>query len=420
MNRLMVMGPECVRSKKVTSMEAALDGMMVVDFTEYGAGPFCSMLLGDLGADVIKVEPPRGDAFRQWGPWHGDASAPFQQLNRNKRSVVLNLKDAHDLQLACELVRDADVVIENFRPGTMAAFGLDYARIREINPRLIYCALSGYGQSGPYRNRGGFDLILQGLGGLMSVTGDPTGAPAKSGVPIIDFGASAHAAIGILAAYIARLRTGTGQLVDISLLDVPVSWLALLAAKYWASGEVQQRLGSAHPLSAPYQAFRAADGYLTIAAGNQRLWESTCQALGTEHLTGDPRFLTNNDRARNQALLVPLLEAVLTTRPACEWIEQLNALGVPCGPLNEVDQVLQDPQVLHRDMVLELEHPRLGRLKLIGSPIKLSDTPVQLRRHPPDLGEHTAEIVAELEAKLAKSSTTGQVMTSAAVEPPQT
>ncbi|MBS0222745.1 MAG: CoA transferase [Proteobacteria bacterium] len=379
------------------SMTTALEGLKVLDFTEYGAGPFCSMMLGDLGADVIKVEPPRGDAIRQWGPMQEGISAPFMQLNRSKRSVVLDLKNPIDHGHARELASRTDVLIENFRPGTMERLGLDYARLRDLNPRLIYCAMSGYGQTGPYRDRGGFDLVLQGHGGVMGVTGNPDGAPVKAGVPIIDFGASAHAVIGILSAYIARSRTGRGQAVDISLLDVPVAWLCLLASKYWASGEIQQPLGSAHPLSAPYQAFRAADGYLTIAAGNQRLWEATCEVLGLVALVGDPRFLTNNDRARNQAELVPLLEAVLEKRPVREWVEELAHRGVPCGPINRVDEVLTDPQVLHREMVMDLLHPRLGSIKSIGCPIKLSETPARLDRHPPDLGEHTAEVLAELE-----------------------
>jgi formyl-CoA transferase/CoA:oxalate CoA-transferase len=381
---------------------AALEGLTVLDFTEYGAGPFCSMMLGDLGADVIKIEPPRGDALRQWGPRQDGVSAPFVQLNRNKRSVVLDLKTPRGQELARGLARQADILVENFRPGVMAGFGLEYEALREVNPRLIYCSLSGYGQTGPYRDRGGFDLVLQGHGGLMSVTGEPDGKPVKAGVPIIDFGASAHAVVGILAAYVARSRTGCGQMVDISLLDVPVSWLCLLAAKYWASGEIQEPLGSAHPLSSPYQAFRAADGYITIAAGNERLWASTCRALGLEPLMEDPRFRTNEDRAKNQTELAPLLEAVLVTRPAREWVERLSGLGIPSGPISRVNEVLEDPQVLHREMVVELDHPRLGPVKSIGCPIKLSETPARMRLPAPELGEHTAEVLARLEGDATK------------------
>jgi crotonobetainyl-CoA:carnitine CoA-transferase CaiB-like acyl-CoA transferase len=388
----------------MTSETAVLDGVKVLDFTEYGAGPFCSMLLGDLGADVIKIEPPRGDAFRQWGPKIGDVGAAFLQLNRNKRSIVLDLKQPEAQRTARNLARQSDVLIENFRPGTMAKFKLDYAALREVNPRLIYCSLSGYGQTGPLKDRGGFDLILQGHGGLMGVTGDAGGAPVKAGVPVIDFGAAAHAAIGILAAYIARSRSGLGQSVDVSLLDVPVSWLGLLAAKYWASGEVQEPLASAHPLSAPYQAFRTADGYLTIAAGNEQLWVATCRVLGVTHLCEDERFLTNSDRARNQALLVPLIENALANQSTAHWVEELGNAGVPSGPINRVDQVLSDQQVLHREMVVEIDHPRLGRMKMIGSPIKLSDTPVRMERCAPDLGEHTEEILEELHASQNRKS----------------
>lgn len=385
-------------------MATALDGVRVLDFTEYGAGPFCSMMLGDLGGDVIKIEPPRGDSLRLWGPMQEGMSAPFLQLNRNKRSVVLDLKNPRDQERARALACRSDVLIENFRPGTMEKLGLDYPTLRQIAPRLIYCSLSGYGQTGPYRDRGGFDLVLQGHGGLMSVTGDPDSAPVKAGVPVIDFGAAAHAVVGILAAHVARSRTGRGQWVDISLLDVPVSWLCLLAGKYWASGEVQQPLGSAHPLSAPYQAFRAADGYLTIAAGNERLWLSTCEVLGLEALAADPRFRTNADRARNQAELAPLVEAVLKTRPVREWVDRLTRMGVPSGPISSVDQVLEDPQVLHREMVVDLDHPRLGSVKSIGCPIKLSETPARLDRPAPDLGQHTAEVLAELEGGSALRS----------------
>ena len=376
-------------------MQSPLEGLKVLDFTEYGAGPWCTMLLGDLGADVIKVERPGGDGFRSWAPAQNGEGSGFVQLNRNKRSMVLDLKLAEHRDAARKLALQVDVVVENNRPGVMERNGLSYSHLSESNPRLIYCSISGYGQTGPLKDRGGFDLVLQGHGGLMSVTGQPGGPPVKTGVPIIDFGASAHAAIGILAACIARSVTGRGQHIDISLLDVPVSWLGLLAAKYWSTGEIQEPMGSAHPLSAPYQAFATSDGYITIAAGNQELWKSTCDSLGLNHLTGDPRFSSNNARARNQAELAPLIEAVLKTNSSGYWIEKISSRGVPCGPIYSVDQVLEDAQVLHRKMVVEMEDPRLGVVKMIGSPIKLSDAPTVLRRPPPMLGEHTDEIAAE-------------------------
>jgi formyl-CoA transferase/CoA:oxalate CoA-transferase len=353
------------------------------------------MLLGDLGADVVKVERPGGDGFRSWGPKRGGDGSAFLQLNRNKRSMTLDLKRPEDRAAAKQLALQMDIVVENFRPGTMAKAGLAYEQLSELNPRLIYCSISGYGQTGPLKDRGGFDLILQGYCGLMSVTGEAGGPPIKSGVPLIDFGAAAHAAIGILAACLARAHSDRGQYIDVSLLDVPVSWLGLLAAKYWATGEVPMAMGSAHPLSAPYQAFSTADGYITIAAGNQTLWTSTCHVLGLDHLLDDSRFADNDARAAHQAELAPLVEAALVSNTTAYWVEKMAMRGVPCGPIYSVDQVLVDAQVLHRQMVLELEDPRLGTIKMIGSPIKMSETPVVVRRAPPTLGQHTAEIAAE-------------------------
>jgi crotonobetainyl-CoA:carnitine CoA-transferase CaiB-like acyl-CoA transferase len=379
------------------TQQPPLAGMKVLDFTEYGAGPFCTMLLADLGADVIKVERPGGDGFRSWtSDKEGEGSA-FSQLNRNKRSIVLDLKNASDRSAAKALACKVDVLVENYRPGALAKAGLSYEAMHAANPALIYCSISGYGQTGPFKDRGGFDLVLQGQGGLMSVTGEPGGLPTKSGVPIIDFGASANAAIGILAAWIAKSKTGRGQLVDVALLDVPVSWLGLLAAKFWSTGEVQRATGSAHFMSAPYQAFRTADGHITIAAGNQDLWLKTCTALGLQHLSADPRFADNNSRARNQEALVPLVEAALMKQPSAYWINIVAGLGVPCGPINSVDDVLRDPQVLHRKMVVEMRDPSGKAINMIGSPIKLSDTPTVLSRLPPKLGEHNEEVFREFE-----------------------
>lgn len=376
--------------------DGALKGMRVLDFTEYGAGPFCTMLLGDLGAEVIKVEPPHGDKLRQWGPFINGMSGPFMQLNRNKKSMTLNLKSETGREIAHRLVSRADIVVENFRPGIMDRLSLSYEIVSGINPAIIYCSLSGYGQTGPYRNRGGFDLIAQGEGGLMAVSGEAGRPPIKAGVPVVDFGAGAHAVIGILAAEIARRQTGQGQFVDISLLDVPVSWLGLLAGKYWATGEVHEPLGSRHPLSAPYQAFRTKDDYITIAAGNEQLWLGTCKALGLEHLANDQRFATNSDRAKNQVELAQIMEEVLITDSSSTWLKRLIEKGVPCGPINRVDQVLKDPQVLHREMVITVDDANLGSVNLIGSPIKLSKTPASVRNLAPSLGQHTDEILQEL------------------------
>jgi crotonobetainyl-CoA:carnitine CoA-transferase CaiB-like acyl-CoA transferase len=382
-----------------------LTGMKVLDFTEYGAGPFCTMLLADLGADVIKVERPGGDGFRSWASNKGGEGSAFSQLNRNKRSIVLDLKQPGDRDIAKALASKMDVLVENYRPGALASAGLSYEALHGSHPRLIYCSISGYGQTGPLRDRGGFDLIMQGQGGLMSVTGEPGGVkPTKTGVPIVDFGASANAAIGILAAWIARSKTGIGQLVDVALLDVPVAWLGLLAAKYWTTGEVQLATGSAHFMSAPYQAFRTADGHINIAAGNQELWIKTCSALGVQHLVDDPRFVDNNARARNQEALVPLLESSLSQQSSAHWIDAIGKLGVPCGPINTVDQVLVDPQVLHRKMVVQMRDQSGKEINMIGSPIKLSDSPMVLDRPPPKLGEHTSEVLREFQLDTVSAS----------------
>jgi crotonobetainyl-CoA:carnitine CoA-transferase CaiB-like acyl-CoA transferase len=380
---------------KQEQQQPPLAGMKVLDFTEYGAGPFCTMLLADLGADVIKVERPTGDGFRSWAAVEGETGTAFSQLNRNKRSVVLDMKAPSDRRAAKAIAAKVDVLVENYRPGVMESAGLSYAAMHEANPALIYCSISGFGQTGPFKDRGGFDLVLQGQGGLMSVTGEPGGSPTKSGVPIIDFGASANAAIGILAAWIAKGKTGLGQHVDVALLDVPVSWLGLLAAKFWATGEVQRATGSAHFMSAPYQAFRTKDGYITIAAGNQELWVKTCRACGLQHLIADLRFADNNARARNQEALCALIEDVLTKESSAHWIEFISASGIPCGPINSVDEVLVDPQVLHRNMVVEMKGAKGNAIKMIGSPIKLSGTPTVLDRAPPALGEHTSEVLEE-------------------------
>jgi formyl-CoA transferase len=372
-----------------------LVGMKVLDLTEYGAGPFCTMLLADLGADVIKVERPGGDGFRSWTTLKDGEGNAFSQLNRNKRSVVLDLKKASDQAAAKALACNVDVLVENYRPGVLANSGLSYEDLHAIHPGLIYCSISGYGQTGPFKHRGGFDLVLQGHGGVMSVTGEPGGRPVKAGVPIIDFGASANAAIGILAAWIAKAKTGVGQQVDVALLDVPVSWLGLLAAKFWSTGEVQRAAGSTHFMSAPYQAFRTSDGYITIAAGNQELWLKTCEALGLQHLTRDARFRDNNSRAGNQEALVPLIEEALSAHPSAHWVEVIAGMGIPCGPINTIDEVLRDPQVLHRNMVVKMHDADGKVVSMIGSPIKLSNTPTVLRRPPPRLGEHTEEVLCE-------------------------
>jgi len=306
----------------------------------------------------------------------------------------VNLKDERGREIVLRLARQSDVFLENYRPGTVEKLGLSYARVREANPRIIYCSISGFGQTGPYRERGGFDLIAQGMGGLMSVTGEAGRPPVKAGFPVTDIGAGMWAAIGILAAYAARERTGQGQQVDTSLLECPIAWSVWEAALYFATGQIPGPLGSAHRHSAPYQAFKCQDGvYINIGAAPQNLWQGLCQLLGLEHLLEDPRFETNALRHQHLQELAPILQEVFLTRPSGEWLEALTAAGIPCGPINTIDKVFADPQVQHRQMLLEVEHPIAGRLRTIGIPVKLSETPGEVRCAAPLLGQHTTEVL---------------------------
>lgn len=356
------------------------------------------MILADMGAEVVKVERPgAGDEMRRSPPFANGESVPFLTLNRGKKSLTLNLKDPRGLEAARRLARRSDVLVENFRPGTLDRLGLGPAALRAEDPRLIVCSISGFGQTGPYRERGGFDLIAQAMGGLMSVTGEPGRPPAKCGFPVSDLGAGMWGAIGVLLAVIARERSGQGQHVDTSLLEVPVAWSVWQAAWYFAAGQVSGPLGSAHPGAAPYQAFQAQDGaWLVIGAGPQHLWERLCRLLGVERLLADPRFATNADRVVHRAELEEELAKAVSTRPAASWIEALEAEGIPAGPVNAIDQVFADPQVLHREMVLEEEHPTVGRHRLLGIPVKLSLTPGRVRAPAPTLGQHTEEILPRL------------------------
>ncbi len=375
-----------------------LAGLKVLDFTENIAGPYCTMILADMGAEVVKIERPgAGDEMRRHPPFVRGESVPFLTLNRGKKSVTLNLKDPRGLEAARCLARRSDVLVENFRPGTLDRLGLGPDALRAEDPRLIVCSISGFGQTGPYRDRGGYDLVAQAMGGLMSVTGEPGRSPAKCGFPVSDLGAGMWGAIGILLAVLVRERSGQGQRVDTSLLEVPVAWSVWHAARYFATGEVPGPLGSAHPGSAPYQAFQGQDGaWLVIGAGPQHLWERLCRLLGVERLLADPRFATNADRVEHRAELEEELAKAFTARPAAAWLEALEAEGIPAGPINPIDRVFADPQVLHREMVLEQEHPVVGRHRLLGIPVKLSLTPGQVRAPAPTLGQHTEEILPAL------------------------
>ncbi len=377
-----------------------LDGVRVVDLTQVMGGPYCTMQLGDLGADVIKVEPPAGDLSRAMGGaafrMQGSDNAPFFALNRNKRSLVLNLTQDADRRVFMALVQTADVLVESFRPGVTKRLGVDYPAIAALNPRLVYASISGFGQTGPYADRPGFDLIAQGMSGIMSVTGEPGGTPVKAGVPIADLSVGLIATNGILAALIARAKTGRGQHIDTSLFESALAMAAWESTEYWASGEAPRAMGSAHRLSAPYQAFRTRDGYMTLAALTTQQWEALCHTLERSALVHDARFETNAARMAHRPDLVRELEAVLVMRPTADWVERMLAAGVPAGPIHDFAQVLTDPHTQARRMIEDVEHPVAGTVHTLGFPLKLSETPLRVRRPPPLLGEHSAEILREL------------------------
>jgi formyl-CoA transferase len=375
----------------------ALDGIRVVDQTQVMAGPFCSMLLADMGAEVIKIEPPGGEHMRggelELAP---GVSASFLAVNRNKRGMTLDLKHPEGVDILKKLVATADVLVENYRPGVARRLGVDYDTLRPINPRLVYCSLSGFGQTGPYAGRGGYDLIAQGMSGIMSATGSEGGPPVKVGVPITDLGAGLFATFGILCALRARRVTGRGQLVDTSLFEAGVALSVWEAAEYWYTGQAPRPLGTAHRLNAPYQAFRASDGHFTAGAANDRLWPRFTGLLGLDDLTHDPRFDSVAHRMENRAELEKAIEAVTVTRPRGHWIERCEAAGIPAGPIYTVPEALADPHALARGMVRELAHPEVGPTRALGNPVKLEKSPPVLRKAAPALGEDNEPLLAEL------------------------
>ena len=375
-----------------------LKGIKVVELAQIMAGPTCGMLLADMGADVIKVEKlPGGDDTRSYSEpaIHGE-SAAFMMLNRNKRGMAVNLKTAGGLEVVKRLLKDADVVTENYRKGTLEKLGLGYDVLQALNPRLVYCAVSGYGRTGPYADKGGFDLIAQGFAGLMSITGEPGGPPVKSGTSIADINAGIFAALGIVSALLARAQTGRGQRVETSLMEAAIQQTFWQSAIFFATGVNPGPSGSAHILTAPYQAFPTADGWINVGGANQSNWERIVKVIGSPELARDPRFLTNGDRMRNLAALTPLIAERLRARTSAHWIREFDAAGVPVGPVNRIGDMLADPQVAAREMVVEVEHPRAGRTKALGFPIKFSETPGAITRAAPLLGEHTREILAAL------------------------
>lgn len=375
-----------------------LEGIRVVDVSRVLAGPFCTMILGDLGAEVIKVEAPGGsDDTRGWGPpYAAGESAYYLCTNRNKRGITLDLKKEEGKRIFLRLIREADVLVENFKVGTLARMGLAPERLRKINPRLVVAEITGFGQTGPLSSLPGYDFIIQALGGLMSITGSEESGPMKVGVAIVDVLAGLYAALGILAALHERKRSGEGQIVDTALLDVCVASLVNVASNYLVGGKVAKRLGNAHPNIVPYQSFRAADQEMVIAVGNDRQFAKLAEVRGRPELAKDERFATNPNRLSHREELTEALQRVFERRPAREWIERLQEAGIPCAPIQRIDQVFDHPQVRAREMVVEMPHPSAEKVRLVGSPIKLSRTPVTYRRHPPLVGEHTREILREL------------------------
>lgn len=374
-----------------------LQGIRVIDFSQILAGPFCTMLLADMGADVVKVEKPNGgDDTRRYGPpFIEGESAAFLTLNRNKRSIVLDLKSEQGLGVVRRMLADADVMLHNFRPGVVERMGLGYADVSALNPAIVYCAVSGFGTTGPYSQRAGFDLVAQGMSGLMSINGFPDSPPAKVGVPMADLNTGMFCAYGVLTAYINRLATGKGQHVDASLLESGMAYTLYESATYFATGEVAGPLGSAHRMIAPYQAFATQDGYINIGAANQNNWERMCRAVGRDDLLDDARFASNPERMVNIQSLTPIMEETFRTQTTAHWVEILERAGVPCGPIYNIEQVYADPHVQSRDMAVELQHPKAGGIRNIGVAVKLSDTPGSVRTPAPLLGQHTDEVLAE-------------------------
>jgi len=376
-------------------MSGALAGVRVLDVTQVMAGPYCAMLLADLGANVVKIEPPSGDSTRQMPGAVGSDSPSFNAVNRGKRSIVVNLKAREGREIFLRLAAASDILIENYRPGVMAALGLDYAAVSALNARIIYTSISGYGQTGPHAHKGGFDLVAQGVSGIMSITGEPGGAPVKAGVPLTDLGAGLFALVGILAALHARERTGLGQHVDTSLVDAGVALSVWEATEFFSGRGVPAALGSAHRMNAPYQAIRCADGYITIGAANERLFRRLCDVLGHPEWAAMPEFADNASRVRNRAALAELIESVLRDRPCAHWLALFEANDFPCGPINDYAAVFADPQVQAREMVVNVDHPTLGTVQALGSPIKMSATPPDPSRRAPLLGEHTDEVLVQ-------------------------
>lgn len=375
----------------------ALDGIRVLDFSRVLAAPYCTMILADLGAEVIKVEiPGRGDLSRGSGPFIKGQSGYFISVNRGKKSITLDLKNPEGRDLAVRLAEHCDVVTENFRPGVMDRLGLGPDTLRERNPRLVYASVTGFGQSGPYADRPAYDIVVQAMGGLLSITGAPEGPPVRAGYSIGDLGAAVFAATGILAALFERERSGVGQRLDLSMLDAQVAFCENAITRYFATGETPRPIGSRHPLSAPFQAFPSRDGHVVLAIVQNEEWERFCRELSLEDLARDERFQTREGRYKNQAALEPPLMELFLTRTTAEWLDFLTGIGIPCAPVHTIDQVVSDPQVRHREMIVELPQEGIGPHPFVNSPIRLDRTPAQVERGAPALGEHTDAVLRDL------------------------
>ena len=377
-------------------MRHALSGVRVLDVTQVMAGPYCAMLLCDLGADVIKIEPPGGDSTRRMAGARGADSPAFNAVNRGKRGIVVDLKTDRGRRVAARLATAADVFVENYRPGVMRRCGLGYDDLRAVNPRLVYASISGYGQTGPCAARGGFDLVAQGVSGVMSVTGEPGRPPVKAGVPLTDLGAALFALAGVLAALHSRALTGEGQQIDASLVEAGLAMSVWEATEHLSDGGVPEPLGSAHRMSAPYQAIECADGYVTVGAANDRLFARLCAALGHPEWARDPAFADDAARVKNRLALAERIQEVTRTASREHWLARFEADGVPCGPINTYADALADEQIVAREMVVETDHPTLGRLRTLGAPVKLSRTPLTTGRPAPVLGQHTREVLGEV------------------------
>lgn len=380
-------------------MTGALDGIRILDLSRVLAGPYCTMILGDLGADVIKVEAPGGsDETRKWGPpFKEGVSAYYLCANRNKRSITLDLKSEEGIQAIKKLAIESDVIIHNFKTGTMERFGLSYDTLATINPKLVYCSITGFGETGPYKNMPGYDFIIQAMSGLMSITGEKDGEPQKLGIAITDVLTGLYACIGIQSALLERQRSGKGQRLDLSLYDTAVSSLVNIGSNYLMSGKLPERLGNHHANIVPYQAFHTKDGEMVIAVGNDHQFQALCRILGLSEIAEDPRFQSNPDRVQNREILVPILQQALLGKTTDIWLAACRQNKIPCGPIQNIAEVTVDPQLQSREMFATCEHPVAGEIGMIASPLKLSRTPTTIRRHPPEPGEHNDAIEKEFQ-----------------------